>query len=485
MAFIEMVGSDVATGETGAVYETARTSGGFVPDATRAFSARPELMAGLEAFKGHLVRGASTLPRLLEDLIAVYVGRLNRNSYVSLSHAEALRSAGAAPEQILRMTADLAVADLSELERAVLRLAEKLTQRSDGSSEGDIQLLREHGLDDRQIVDVVAAIAFWNFQTRVLSALGVTPEPWRLERADPALIEALSFPVSRAGTPAEAAARGRGNSEQPVELADVGTKLLYSNELVNVWEVALRPGEIQPWHTHRHPYLVVSLDEGTSRITQYADGSARDVEEQRGHVVFRAAGDVHNLQNIGDTPTVTRLIELKTAPAGSWAPAYIVPTDPFADEFAAATPSTPAPPKGGRASSTSREVLISALSDEGFERVNKVPGERSKLLWSRAAERGQPVQDDASIHMVRFSRGSGIPSVHAHASNQFMFCLSGRYLYRSSGLILGPGDFYFNPRGSEHGPTEALEDTVLLEIYDGPHYVVKPDFEFQDEEKRP
>lgn len=131
-----------------------------------------------------------------------------------------------------------------------------------------------------------------------------------------------------------------------------------------------------------------------------------------------------------------------------------------------------------------KEVLIAALDDEGFERVNKIPGEFSKLLWSRGKERGGDVKDDASMHMVRFSKGSGIPQRHSHASTQFMYCISGRYLYKSSGLILKPGDFYYNPAGEEHGPTEALEDCVLLEIYDGPHYAVLPTFEYQKGETK-
>jgi 2,4'-dihydroxyacetophenone dioxygenase len=138
-----------------------------------------------------------------------------------------------------------------------------------------------------------------------------------------------------------------------------------------------------------------------------------------------------------------------------------------------------------RVSGECREVLIPALADEGFEKVNKVPGELSKLLWSRARERGiDDVKDDASMHMVRFTKGAGIPTRHSHACNQFMYCISGAYLYKSSGLVLRAGDFYFNPKGCEHGPTEALEDTVLLEIYDGPHWAEKPYFEYQAGEKR-
>jgi quercetin dioxygenase-like cupin family protein len=91
------------------------------------------------------------------------------------------------------------------------------------------------------------------------------------------------------------------------------------------------------------------------------------------------------------------------------------------------------------------------------------------MLW-RNDETG------ASIALVRFARGSGIPSRHSHASNQFMTCLKGRYTYLPTGLTLTPGSFYWNPKGSLHGPTLAEEESILLEVYDGPHYPTQPDW---------
>ena len=82
----------------------------------------------------------------------------------------------------------------------------------------------------------------------------------------------------------------------------------------------------------------------------------------------------------------------------------------------------------------------------------------------------------ASIALLDFPKGSGIPSKHSHASNQFMYCLEGRYEYTDSNLELTPGCFYGNPKDHPHGPTIAHERSVLLEIYDGPHYYEMPDY---------
>lgn len=121
----------------------------------------------------------------------------------------------------------------------------------------------------------------------------------------------------------------------------------------------------------------------------------------------------------------------------------------------------------GTAAHRFREILMQTKDLDWVEKT--VEGLTHKALW-RNEDTG------ASISLVRFQHGSGIPSRHSHASNQFMFCLSGRYVYVPTGITLTEGSFYWNPKGSLHGPTYAEEDSVLLEVYDGPHYPTQPDW---------
>jgi 2,4'-dihydroxyacetophenone dioxygenase len=65
-----------------------------------------------------------------------------------------------------------------------------------------------------------------------------------------------------------------------------------------------------------------------------------------------------------------------------------------------------------------------------------------------------------------------------------MFCLQGHYEYTSTGVTLRPGSFYCNPKGNVHGPTLAHEETVVVEIYDGPHYPERPSWYSNDEDAR-
>lgn len=41
----------------------------------------------------------------------------------------------------------------------------------------DVDTLRKHGLSDRDILDAVEVIAYFNYINRVADALGIDPEP--------------------------------------------------------------------------------------------------------------------------------------------------------------------------------------------------------------------------------------------------------------------------------------------------------------------
>ncbi|HYD75420.1 cupin domain-containing protein [Ramlibacter sp.] len=96
-------------------------------------------------------------------------------------------------------------------------------------------------------------------------------------------------------------------------------------------------------------------------------------------------------------------------------------------------------------------------------------GFRQYFLWKNQ-------ETGASIALLEYQKGGRIPVKHSHASNQFMYCLEGDYEYVDVGLRLKPGSFYINPKDNPHGPTIAHERSLLIEIYDGPHYYEKPVF---------
>ena len=98
---------------------------------------------------------------------------------------------------------------------------------------------------------------------------------------------------------------------------------------------------------------------------------------------------------------------------------------------------------------------------------------------------GMPSLDEILIQSRDIPwREKSLKGISENAANQFMYCLEGRYEYTSSGVVLTPGCFYCNPKGNVHGPAIAHEDTVVVEIYDGPHYPQRPPWYDNDEDAR-
>jgi len=121
------------------------------------------------------------------------------------------------------------------------------------------------------------------------------------------------------------------------------------------------------------------------------------------------------------------------------------------------------------------EILIHTT--EVAWRAKSLNGIHEKMLWRDEAT-------GASIALIRFDKGASIPTPHLHASNQFMYCLYGHYEYTATGVTLRAGSFYCNPKGNVHGPTIAHEETVVVEMYDGPHYPERPSWYTNDEDAR-
>ena len=99
------------------------------------------------------------------------------------------------------------------------------------------------------------------------------------------------------------------------ELGPIGSHVLFENDAIRVWAVSVEPGSKQPWHRHLLPYLIVPLTGGEIEI-ESVDGTLRRPEEIVGQAVWREAGEVHELRNVGASLYRNVLVELKT-PAGS------------------------------------------------------------------------------------------------------------------------------------------------------------------------
>ena len=95
--------------------------------------------------------------------------------------------------------------------------------------------------------------------------------------------------------------------------SQVGSKLLFENERVRVWDLRLDPGESTGLHRHTDDYLYVVIGGGDLQGVS-DDGSKRPVENMAdGEVRFRNIDgeDIHEAINAGDKPWRNIIVELK------------------------------------------------------------------------------------------------------------------------------------------------------------------------------
>lgn len=69
-------------------------------------------------------------------------------------------------------------ARLSERERALCEFAEKLTLTPAQINRSEIEKLRAVGLSDKDVLDAVEVISYFNYINRIADGLGVDLEEW-------------------------------------------------------------------------------------------------------------------------------------------------------------------------------------------------------------------------------------------------------------------------------------------------------------------
>jgi quercetin dioxygenase-like cupin family protein len=92
-------------------------------------------------------------------------------------------------------------------------------------------------------------------------------------------------------------------------MPEVGTKLVFENERVRVWEFTLQPGESIEAHQHDLDYFFYPIEGATLEVTR-ASGVTR-LTLNAGEVYFRKGGDTHAARNIDDHRYHEVLVELK------------------------------------------------------------------------------------------------------------------------------------------------------------------------------
>lgn len=148
---------------------------GFVPNVFRAQAVNGEQFLAWWNYFNLLLNKEGHLSNAERELVAVVVSGVNRCLYCAVSHGAALREYSGDAQQADAVAVNWRHAQLSTRERALAEYAEKLTRHPAEVTAADLQPLRDVGLDDHQIMELVQVIGMFNLTNRVSSALGFVP----------------------------------------------------------------------------------------------------------------------------------------------------------------------------------------------------------------------------------------------------------------------------------------------------------------------
>jgi alkylhydroperoxidase family enzyme len=137
----------------------------------QAFELRPAVYDAWQQLNG-AIKAQMDLRRY--ELATLAAARRLRSSYCCLAHGRVLVERFGEP--VARIAADHRVAGLDEIDVAVMDLAEQVVDDATSVSEADLQRLRDLGVSQEEVMDVILAAAARCFFSKTLDGIGVRPD---------------------------------------------------------------------------------------------------------------------------------------------------------------------------------------------------------------------------------------------------------------------------------------------------------------------
>lgn len=186
--FIDGVPEDAATGALAEYYAQQRGAWGFLPNYAAALSTRPEVAQAWNALNTTIRNG---MDRRRFELATIAAARALHSTYCTAAHSKFIRDVCGDQTTLDLLAQDPTGAALSQEDRLVYQFAAKVATSAESVCQNDVDQLREIGLSDADVADVVFAASARSFFTRVLDGLGAQLDDATAQSFTPALLESM------------------------------------------------------------------------------------------------------------------------------------------------------------------------------------------------------------------------------------------------------------------------------------------------------
>jgi uncharacterized peroxidase-related enzyme len=171
--YIQTVAEAEAQGKVHEVYEGDLKTFGYVPNTSKVFSPRPEVLEAWRGFQGS-IRKNLRLRRY--ELVTMAAAQALHCRYCVLAHGNILLKNGFSLEQLRALLTDYHIAGLEAVEVAMMDFARKISLHAYEMTSADVDALHAFGLDDLEIFDIVLTATMRSFASKTFGALGAEPD---------------------------------------------------------------------------------------------------------------------------------------------------------------------------------------------------------------------------------------------------------------------------------------------------------------------
>ena len=178
MSWIKEIDNSEAEGKLREIYKKVKGKRGKLSNVMKAQSLDPEAMqAHLDLYLTLMFRLEGNVTREQRELIGTVVSVVNSCTYCIEHHAEALDFYWKDKDKINRLVENPESIDLDPKDRALVDYAVKLTKSPSVTLETDIEILREAGFNDEDILRINMLVGYFNFVNRIVLGLGIELSP--------------------------------------------------------------------------------------------------------------------------------------------------------------------------------------------------------------------------------------------------------------------------------------------------------------------
>ena len=170
-AWLDVVSLDSATPEQIAVLEESHPKA-KVSDYYLFLVHQPEVLKQRSVAFNAIMYAPGGMPRAERELGATVVSRINGCVYCASVHAQRFEQLAKRTDAIVEVFNDPHTAGTSERERAIVQFSLELTSHPEHVSPASIQALKDVGLTEAEILDLMHSVAIFAWANRLMLNLG-------------------------------------------------------------------------------------------------------------------------------------------------------------------------------------------------------------------------------------------------------------------------------------------------------------------------